>query len=70
MIVVPYRSFGELQFSRDFGTAAAIAGQAEDLALAIGQRIRVAPGFRRKLRINGPAARVNAADRVRELVGR
>jgi hypothetical protein len=66
--VVPDSAVGQVQLFRDLGRGVTLASQAKHLPLTIGQRIAVGPRFRRELRIDRPAARVNAADRLGKML--
>src|SRR5690554_4542115 len=66
--VVAHGALREVQRRGDLAGAAALARQAQYLALAFVERVRFRPGFQRQLRIDRPAAFVHAAQRGGQLL--
>ena len=67
--VVPDRALGQVQAPGDLGARQPFFRRAQHLALAIGQRVGLAPRVLRQLRIDDAQALVDAADRVRQFFG-
>src|SRR5690606_27535902 len=67
--VVADRALREVQLAGDVGGAGALAGEAQHLALAVVERVGLAPGLHRQFRRDGAAAAGDLAQRVGELAG-
>src|SRR5690606_13184459 len=57
--VVAHGAVGQAQALGDAGRGQAFAGQAQDLALALVERVGFGPGFQRQLRVDRAAAAVH-----------
>src|SRR5690606_18151099 len=68
--VVAHRAVREVELGGDVVRGLAIAGQAQHLALAVVERVGVAPGIERQLRIDRAAAAVDLAQRLGEILAR
>src|SRR5690606_16418536 len=67
--VVAHRAVREVEPAGDVGRRVAFAGEAQYLALAVGERIRLRPSFECQLRVDRAAPGMDAAQRVGELPG-
>src|SRR5580704_14745804 len=67
--IIPYSAFGESQLGGYISTLHAFAGQAQDLAFAIGERIHLGPGFRGEIGMNDAQALLHTAHGVGKFLG-